>query len=226
MRSERIEPEESAERARAEAAAAKKPRAVPPPLGHVAGDDLYRKAYADVYRILSAENACSRFYGGPARAALVFNKFAERLRTGWLPEARTGSSMSGGYYNVTHAPTGQTYRLFEKAVLNNEGPFYRRHVSAGANLIPRVGGFGPATREARALILLHELGHLLRGADGEWLLKDDGHDAHLSARNTAVVEDNCGAQIRALAAQPDAPRAADDVAARLAAESGPPPDEL
>lgn len=226
VRSERIEPEDSAERARAEAVTAAKLRAVPPPLGQVEGDDLYRKAYADVYGILSAENGCSRFYGGPARAALVFNKFAERLRTAWLPEVRTGSSMSGGYYSVTHAPTGQTYRLFEKAVLNNEGPFYRRHASAGANPIPRVGRFSPATREARALILLHELGHLLRGADGKWLLKDDGHDAHLSARNTAVVEDNCGAQIRALATQPDAPHPADDAAARLAAVSEPSPDKL
>lgn len=226
VRIERVEPEDTSERVRAEAAAAK-PLAVPTPLGRVAGDTFYRKAYADVYRILSAENECSRFYGGPARAALVFNKFAERLRPGRLPEARTGSRMSGGDMSVVHAPTGLTYRLFEQAVLNSEGPFYRRQVSSGVNPMPGIGKYGPATREARALILLHELGHLVRGADGAWLLKDDGHDSSLSARNTELVEDRCGAQIRGLATEPGEPRAADDAAGRLLADAAEPaPDEF
>ena len=225
VRIERVEPEDTSERARAEAAAAK-PLAVPTPLEGIAGDPFYRKAYADVYRILSAENECSSFYGGPARAALVFNKFAERLRPGRLSEVRTGSRMSGGDISVVHAPTGQTYRLFEQAVLNTEGPFYRRQMSSGVSPMPGIGKFGPGTREARALILLHELGHLVRGADGRWLLKDDGHDSSLSARNTDLVENRCGAQIRALATEPDGPRAAEDAAGRLAAADGPAPDEF
>jgi len=224
VRIERVEPEPTG-RARAEATAPR-PRAVPTPLGRIAGDAVFRKAYADVYRILSVENECSRFYGGPARAALVFNKFAERLRPGPLPEARTGSRMSGGDMSVTHAPTGETYRLFEQAVLNSDGPFYQRQISSSASPIPNIGRYGPATREARALILLHELGHLLRGADGKWLLKDDGRDESLSVRNTELVEDKCGAQIKALAAERDAPRGANDAAARLAAETGPSPDEF
>jgi hypothetical protein len=237
VRIERVEPEETevrveliepeaAERARAEAEALS-PRAVPTPLKRMAGDAVFREAYADVYRILSAENACSRFYGGPARAAMVFNQLAERLRPARLPHARTGSRMSGGEISVTHAPTGQTFRLFEQALINSEGAFYRRQVSSASNPIPNVGRFGPATREARALILLHELGHLLRGPDGAWVLKDDGRDEAESVRNTERVEDKCGAQIRALAAGGDAPRAAGtDAAARAADAARPSPDEF
>ena len=224
VRIERVEPEDASERVRAEAVAAK-PLAVPTPLGRVAGDVFYRKAYADVYRILSVDNECSRYYGGPTRAALVFNQLAGQLRPERLPGARTGSRMSGDYTNMTHAPTGHTYRLFEKAVLNSDGPFYRRQISSADVAVPGVGRFAPATREARALILLHELGHLVRDAGGEWLLKDDGRDATLSARNTELVEDKCGAQIRALVAGGDAPLEA-GVAARRPAADGYAPDEF
>jgi hypothetical protein len=65
--------------------------------------------------------------------------------------------------------------------------------------VPKVGSFQPNTREARALILLHELGHLLKGASGGWLLADDGNDVRASERNTALVEKKCGTQIRSLA---------------------------
>lgn len=226
VRIEKVEPEETSEAVRAEAVATL-PRAVPTPLGQVAGEEVYRKAYADVYKILSVENECSRFYGGPARAARVFNDLARSIKPAPLPSARTAGRMSGGDVQIMHAPTGLTYRLFEKAVLNSEGPFFRRQVSSATISIPGVGKFGPATREARALILLHELGHLLRGADGRWLLPDDGRDAAQSERNTELIEDKCGAQIRALAAEPDAARAsAGDAAGRLAAESGPAPDEF
>jgi hypothetical protein len=189
------------------------PLAVPTPLAALRGDDVFRKAYSDVYRILSGENQCSRFYGGPARAALVFNKFAATLKSVRLDSTRTGGNMSGGYYNVTHAPTGQTYRLFERAVINTDGPFYLRQISSGAGRVTGVGRFAPATREARALILLHELGHLMRGDDGNWLLRDDGRDDALSERNTAIVEEKCGGEIRALVARP-ATRATDEAAAR------------
>ena len=36
--------------------------------------------------------------------------------------------------------------------------------------VPGVGAFQPNTREARTLILLHELAHLIRGKDGRWLI--------------------------------------------------------
>jgi hypothetical protein len=58
--------------------------------------------------------------------------------------------------------------------------------------------FQPNTKEARATILLHELGHLVRTADYSWLLKDDGTDLEQSRKNTDVVLKICRAQILSL----------------------------
>jgi hypothetical protein len=46
-------------------------------------------------------------------------------------------------------------------------------------------------------MLLHELGHLIRGPAG-WLLPNDGGDAALSDRNTRTVESRCSEQLLAL----------------------------
>lgn len=235
VRIERVEPEdkaerdkaardEAAERARVDAVAAR-PLPVPTPLKRVAGDAIFKEAYADVYGILSGDNECSRFFGGAATAARVFNGLAARLTPGKLQSARTGSTMSGDAFDVIHQPTGHKSRLFEKAVINSEGPFYRRRMTSGDAFVPNIGSFGAATSAARALILLHELGHLLRGPDGKWLLRDDGDNESLSMRNTALVEENCGEQLKALDARPER-READDAATRLAAEAAQSPDEF
>jgi len=113
--------------------------------------------------------------------------------------------MTGETTNILHAPSGLSFRLFEKAVLNTHGAFYRRQpVHSDAN-VPYVGRFAPDTRGARALIMLHELGHLLRGRDGKWLLADDGGDPMQSERNTGLVEEHCGHQLKALGAAPPRP---------------------
>lgn len=210
---------EAAERARVEAVT-RLAVPVPTPLVRLQGDETFQKAYADVYRILSEDNDCSRFFGGREVAARVFNGLAARLKPARLGSVRTGSTMTGGSYDVLHAPTGHKSRLFEKSFINSDGPFYRRRIAQGA-AVPDIGSYQPATREARALILLHELGHLLRGADGGWLLEDDGGDELLSKRNTALVERNCGDELKALSAPPARPQAEEDESAqRHAAESG------
>ena len=48
-------------------------------------------------------------------------------------------------------------------------------------------------------MLLHELGHLVKGAEGNWLLPDDGNDVEASSNNSRKIEDVCGDQIRELA---------------------------
>jgi len=53
------------------------------------------------------------------------------------------------------------------------------------------------TREARVLMFLHELGHIVK-ADGNWRLPDDGRDAGLSRANTRKIENVCGDEIRNL----------------------------
>jgi len=61
-----------------------------------------------------------------------------------------------------------------------------------------VGNFAPGSRAARALILLHELGHLIQGDNGNWLIPDDGHNPPQSKANTLLVQQVCRRELDAL----------------------------
>lgn len=171
---------------------------MPTPLELARKDAIYTSAYHDVYHILSAPNPCSSFFGGPSTALEVLNNLFSKLETSRLPDTKTGLSMSGETRNLSNAQTGAKYRSFEKAVINTSGPFYRRKFSSADPFVPNVGKFEPNTREARAAILLHEIGHLLQGADGHWLLPNDGASDELSMKNTTTIETRCGEQIKEL----------------------------
>ena len=120
-----------------------------------------------------------------------------RLRRGHYPVA-VGMRMSGSITSVVNARTKTAYRLFDKVSINANGPFYRRTSSKFEPTIPRIGRFRPDSREIRVLMLLHELGHLMKGAEGNWLLPDDGNDAELSRANSQKIDEVCGDQIREL----------------------------
>lgn len=150
------------------------------------------ESYHDVFRILSTPNECSDFFGGPAKAATAFNHFSRALRRAPLDNPRVALRMSGDYVRHQDHTTGASYRLFEQATLNSHGPFGSRSAQA------RVGRYPAHTPQARALALLHELGHLVQGPSGGWLLPNDGGDAALSERNTRVVEDHCLEQLEAI----------------------------
>lgn len=171
---------------------------MPTPLLMARKDAVYLSAYRDVYRILSAENPCSIFFGGPLKAVEVLNGLFGKLETSRLSDSKVGLTMSGRTRNMSNARTGVSYRLFEKAVINTTGPFYQRKISNSDPFVPNVGSFQPNTREARATILLHELGHLVQGADGRWLLPNDGASDDQSRKNTATIETRCGDQIKEL----------------------------
>jgi hypothetical protein len=81
--------------------------------------------------------------------------------------------------------------------INKEGAFYRGN-SASQQRIPSIGHYQPNTRQTRVTLLLHELGHLVRGADKHWLLSDDGHDGELSEKNTKYILDVCRDDIEAV----------------------------
>ena len=155
------------------------------------------RAYLDVISLLERGNTCGEFFGGVA-SSLVLDNFAVTLQNGLMRDPGTGLVMSGRATNFFDLRTGISYRLFAAAEINTIGPFYKAKIWPEDHHIPNVGSFRPNTREARVLILLHELGHLIRGRDGTWLIPDDGGNPELSRQNTQTVESKCGLEIRAL----------------------------
>jgi hypothetical protein len=155
------------------------------------------RAYLDTYALLSVDNRCSQFFSGSG-SRLVLDEFIIRLRVRFMSDSRIAIRMSGTFNSFVEPQDGIAYRLFEDAQINSIGAFYRSKVFPAEPLVPNMGSFRPNTRESRVLILLHELGHLIKGSEGTWLIPDDGSDAQLSRYNTLIVESKCGQQIRAL----------------------------
>jgi hypothetical protein len=171
------------------------PPPAPSPL--VEADKVLGEAYYDTLGILSNDNACSDFFGGTTGAVMVFNRLMGQVQKKFLAPT-IGMRMSGAVTTGLSATTNTKYRLFDKVSINANGPFYRRTVSQSEVSIPRLGKFEPNTKEVRVLILLHELGHLMKGNDGKWLLPDDGKAAAVSHNNSNKIEEACGEQIKGL----------------------------
>jgi hypothetical protein len=170
--------------------------AAPTPVPNKRADRTLTQAYHDTFKLLSEPNDCSLFYGGPKIALTVLNEFFSKLRKEKLPEHVT-FTMSGKAVYVQNNETKVRFRVFEQTVLNESGSFYMRHGPMGSR-IPNVGSFMPATRSARALTLLHELGHMIRSPSGDWLLQDDGNNSEKSRRNTEMIENACRDQLKPL----------------------------
>jgi len=157
---------------------------------------LVERAYLDTYKVLDTGTSCGEFYGSGARA--VLDEFVIRLRTQTILDTRIGLRMSG-LFTIYREPNEKVeYRLFEHIYVNSVGPFFRTKAFPSEPYVPGVGSFASNTRGARALILLHELAHLIKRTDGAWLIPDDGKNAQLSRLNSLTVEARCGEQIRAL----------------------------
>jgi len=155
------------------------------------------QAYSDVFRILSDQNTCSSFYGGPRRATIVLNDFVTLVKTRSLSR-EVSFQMTGRARFVFNSHSEVFYRLFDKTFVNINGSFYQRRMDLMHIFPSDVGEFRPGTRRARALILLHELGHLIEGGNGDWLLPDDGFNGPISIANTERVQQACRAQLEAL----------------------------
>lgn len=169
----------------------------PRPLTFTTKDWNLTLAYSDVFRILSNQNACSSFYGGPHAATTVLNGFFSLVKS--QPLMREVSFQMVGKPRLFHdSVTGTSYRLFDRTMVNSNGSFYQRRDEAMRKFPADVGAFAPGSRRARALIVLHELGHLIQGANGDWLLPDDGHDGARSKANTLRVQQVCRAQLEDL----------------------------
>jgi hypothetical protein len=168
---------------------------LPSPL--ISEDKVLATAYYDTLSILNTSNECSDFFGGPAASVDVFNGLIGKVRKGHFSPA-IGIRMSGLTVNVHNVGTNKHYRLFEKVSINANGAFYRKRFSTAEQSVPGVGTFEPNTKEVRVLMFLHELGHAVKGDDGNWLLPDDGKDEGLSISNSQKIEDVCGDQIKGL----------------------------
>jgi hypothetical protein len=155
------------------------------------------RAYLDTYAILNRDNQCESFFAGRG-SRLVLDELVIKLQEQMITDSRIGIRMSGTFIVTIEPLEGLSYRLFERAELNSRGAFYRAKTFPSEPYVPNMGSFLPNTREARAMILLHELAHMIKGKNGTWLIPDDGNSAQLSRQNTQLVESRCGDQIRAL----------------------------
>ena len=175
------------------------PVLMPLPLELLSLDKVCHVAYTDAFNILRDDNSCSRFFGGSAASVDVLNKLVLQMQKKRLDNRGIGIRMSGQFTYVRNFTTGFSYRLFDNAMVNTIGPFYS-HVPFGASLIQNryVGRFPAHTREARVLMLLHELGHLIQASNGDWLIPDDYNNYEQNMRNSIAIEDRCSKQIRSL----------------------------
>lgn len=179
-------------------ASAHKPIPIPEVLFLPRADQLspLDQAYLDAFSILIQDNSCSRFYGG-SRVITVLNQLKKQLKQTYM-DSNVAVKMSGSTMSVMSLKYGFSYRLFDKAELNLRGSFYHDNSFRGNGTVPAIGSFSPNTREARATILLHELGHLVEKAHEVWLLPNDGKNELLSNKNTRQIVAVCGEQIRQL----------------------------
>jgi len=169
----------------------------PRPLVVTKKDWNITQAYIDVFKILSDQNTCSDFYRGPRTATTVLNVFVRRVKSQSLLRD-VSFEMVGSPRIIRDPATGASYRLFEKTMVNINGSFYQRRADPMRKFPSDVGNFAPGSRAARALILLHELGHLIQDENGEWLIPDDGFDGRQSKENTLRVQQMCRKELNKL----------------------------
>ena len=156
---------------------------------------LLDQAYLDVYTILNYDNPCSRFYGGRL-SITALNEFVRQLKPTYL-DRKVAVRMSGPTTTFQSYLTGFTFRLFQKAELNLGGSFFRSRAPTERG-VSVVSEFEANTRETRVVVLLHELGHLVKNENDDWILSDDGKDANLSVQNSRRVFSVCRDEIKAV----------------------------
>jgi len=169
----------------------------PRPIVVIKKDWNITQAYIDVFKILSDQNTCSDFYRGPRTATTVLNGFVRQVKSQSLLRD-VSFEMVGSPRIIRDPATGASYRLFEKTMVNINGSFYQRREDPMRKFPSDVGNFAPGSRAARALILLHELGHLIQDENGEWLIPDDGFDGTQSKENTLRVQQACRKELNKL----------------------------
>ncbi len=83
--------------------------------------------------------------------------------------------------------------MFKKVEVNLGGSFFRNNGRGSVTTI-----FPGNSRETRVVVLLHELGHLVKNSSKQWVLPDDGDSSALSLANTDKVITVCRQEIDSL----------------------------
>jgi hypothetical protein len=157
---------------------------------------VLEKAYLDVFTILNDENSCSQLYGGPPAIAAL-NELFQRLHPTYL-DRNIAIRMKGATTIYESHRTKFSFRVFDVVEVNREGAFFRGN-NPGERRIPLIGAYQPNTRESRVVVLLHELGHMVRSKNAKtWLFADDGDDIFLSQKNSEMVIQACQNQIESV----------------------------
>jgi len=156
---------------------------------------LLDRAYLDGFTILNDENECSRFFGGQL-AIEALTQLILQLKPRYL-ERNIAIRMSGTTTTYQSNRTGFSFRLFDKAEINLASSFFRSNMNS-ERLASVTPVFRPNTRETRVVVILHELGHLVKTPDNRWVLPDDGADPLVSLENTERVVAVCRQQIESL----------------------------
>jgi len=167
------------------------------------------RAVADARAILQRGGACATFFkdGYDSTDGMVnaLDSLGEKLASQDLSsnENDVGIKQWGAETSVTYAPNGTQYRLFDNAVVNNNGPFFSAFYPGSSTVRPRIGStsaYAAGSRQAQALMMLHELAHLIRkSGGGDYLIPGDGDDPDQSKTNTNTIDAACHDDINAVA---------------------------
>jgi hypothetical protein len=149
------------------------------------------RAYLDAFTILNDENPCSQFFGG-RYAIKALTELILQLKPKYM-DKNIAIRMSGETTTIQSQATGFSFRIFEKAEVNLGGSFFQNTPHSFVT-----SSFRPNTRETRVVVLLHELGHLVKASGNRWVLPDDGGNISLSLKNTEQVVSVCKQQIESL----------------------------
>ena len=168
--------------------------------GRETQESIISRAVDDVKGILDGDNPCSKFFGGSKGSLEALGRLAALLKPGPIQDTKVGIRQDGAQSIFINAQTGFKYRLFANATVNNRGAFFTTFDVSSSPIkpLPNYGGFAPNTREVRAIMILHELAHLVYGSDGNPLIPNDKDDPNRSETNTSIVEKECGDLIRNL----------------------------
>jgi RHS repeat-associated protein len=168
---------------------------------------LLQEAIQDVIDILSGDSECSKLFRGTVGIdALNSINFTIQPITRPGERSPVNNGNIGISMRVTdEIPANMQYRIPVSAIVNSIGGFFQSayiDTSSGSPVtrnVPNFGGYGSNNRAVRALMLLHEIGHLILAGVGDgkpfWLLLDDTGNTSLSEQNTETVVNACREQL-------------------------------